>query len=64
MTSEFTGDWSNVEGKSAFPSQEKIAFYNILKHLFYFLIQFYCAFDQINAALASIRDFFQKYITH
>jgi len=27
-------------------------------------LHIYCAFDQINAALASIRDFFQKYITH
>jgi len=47
-----TEAWSNDAKNSALPSQE------------YFTSQyycFYCIFDQMNAALVSIRDFFQKH---
>ncbi len=64
-----TEDWSNDAENSAAHHSNKLHF-NIYTHrnqLFYILIifhnitVFYCIFDQINAALVSRRDFFQKH---
>ncbi len=56
-----TEDWSNICCKFSFAV--KITFENTLKENSYFntYYYFYCIFDHINAALVSIRDFFQKH---
>ncbi len=63
-----TEDWSNDPENSALIT----AISDILKYItiensyfqlqYYFtILQFYCIFNQINAALVSIKDFFQKH---
>ncbi len=63
-----TEDWSNDPENSALIT----AINDILKYItiensyfqlqYYFtILQFYCIFNQINAALVSIKDFFQKH---
>ncbi len=62
-----TEDWSNDAGNSAAHLKNKFLIFKIysnIKHLFKIVIIFhtiYCIFDQINAALMSRRDFFQKH---
>jgi len=60
-------DWNDGENLD-FPSQDHSTFSNILKkdvilncNHFSQYYCFYCMFDQINAALASVRYFFQKH---
>jgi len=45
-----TEDWSN-DAENCFDGRK----------FFFYCIQFYCIFDQINAALVSIRDSFQQH---
>ncbi len=57
-----TEGWSNYAKNSVLHHRNKLHFSNILKQKTVLLIsnnisQFYCIFDQINAALVSIRDY-------
>ncbi len=62
-------DWSNYTENLAFDTKKKknVLIYSNKKRLFYIVIIFYnidvlfCIFDQINAALVSIRDYFCKH---